>query len=695
MGFNNWEHFLCAPGSSGGNGPGPSEQLFTNTANAIIANGLDKLGYTYMNIDDCWMLHSRDANNNLQADSSRFPDGIPWLANYMHTRGLKLGTYEDVGAYTCGGFPGIANYYQQDANLLASWGIDYLKVDGCYHASTASSTIAQYQSMSTALKNSGRGIVYSESAPAYYQGTSDWYTVIAAMPTYGNLWREGGDIATYSAGQSDRWWSVVGNYSYNVGLTRYAGPGHWNDPDMLIIGDGDLTNAEEKSQMSLWSEMAAPLLIGTDLTTISASSLAVLKNADVIAVDQDSLGTQATRVATQNISGNSVDILTRPLANGDRAVVYFNKGSSAVSVSNTIQTLGYTGGTGCSFTAKDLWAGTSSQVTTSLSASSVASHGVAMYRISPASSNASSCQAPFFPVTSQVPHTNWSLKYVDSQQSGNAAINAFDDDSSSIWHTAWSSSTGASTTALPHEIQINLGGEYNLNGFSELPRQDGGTNGRIGQYEFYTSEDGTNWGSPVATGTFPDNANLQSASFTTVQAHYIRLRALSVTASSGPNYTSLAELNVTGNIARSGWSLKYADSQETYAENGAATNAFDGSNNTIWHTAYSTTDGGIAPIPHEIQINLGSEHVVSSFTELPRQDGGVNGRIGQYEFYTSEDGTNWGGPVATGTFPDSASLQGAGFSPVQAHYIRLRVLSATASSGPNFTSLAELNVQGQ
>jgi hypothetical protein len=141
--------------------------------------------------------------------------------------------------------------------------------------------------------------------------------------------------------------------------------------------------------------------------------------------------------------------------------------------------------------------------------------------------------------------------------------------------------------------------------------------------------------------------------------------------------------------------LKYADSQETSAENGAATNAFDGSNSTIWHTAYSTTDGGIAPIPHEIQINLGGERVLSSFTELPRQDGGVNGRIGQYEFYTSEDGTNWGSPVVTGTFPDSASLQGAGFSPVQAHYIRLRVLSVTASSGANFTSLAELNVQGQ
>jgi hypothetical protein len=518
------------------------------------------------------------------------------------------------------------------------------------------------------------------------------------MPLYGNLWREGGDIATYAAGQADRWGSVMGNYNYNVGLTKYAGPGHWNDPDMLIIGDGDMTNAEEISQMSLWSEMAAPLLIGTDLTKISAASLAVFKNADVIAVDQDSLGVQANRVAIQNINGNRVDILTRPLANGDRAVVYLNQGSSPVAVSASIQTLGFVGSAGCTYTAKDLWAGTSSQVTTSLSANSVASHGVAMYRISASSST---CQAA--PVTNLISHANWSLKYVDSQETSSengAATNTFDDDAGSIWHTQYS----GSVAPLPHEIQINLGGEYNLNGFSELPRQDGGTNGRIGQYEFYTSEDSVNWGSPVSTGTFPDNANLQSVSFTAVQAHYIRLRALSVTASSSANLTSLAELNVTGsmvasNIARSGWSLKYVDSQETSAENGAATNAFDGSNSTIWHTAYSTTDGGIAPIPHEIQINLGSEHVLSGFTELPRQDvgpnnTGVNGRIAHYNFYTSEDGVNWT-LVSTGTFPDNANLQGASFTPVQAHYIRLQALSAAASSGPNFTSLAELNVQGQ
>jgi endo-alpha-N-acetylgalactosaminidase len=299
-------------------------------------------------------------------------------------------------------------------------------------------------------------------------------------------------------------------------------------------------------------------------------------------------------------------------------------------------------------------------------------------------------------VGATIPQTGWTLKYADSQEltaQNGSATNAFDGSTGTMWHTQYSSST----PACPHEIQINLGKAYNLNGFSYLPRQDGGVNGTIAKYEFYVSSDGVNWGTAVATGTFANNTTLKQVSFASKTGQYIRLRALSEV--NGGAWTSAAEINVNGtaatttpvaaNIPHTSWSLKYADSQELTAQNGAATNAFDGNTGTMWHTQYSSSTPAC---PHEIQINLGKSYSVSSFSYLPRQDGGINGTIAKYEFYVSSDGVNWGTAVATGTFANDTTLKQVTFAAKSGQYIRLRALSEV--NGGAWTSAAEINVTG-
>ena len=292
-----------------------------------------------------------------------------------------------------------------------------------------------------------------------------------------------------------------------------------------------------------------------------------------------------------------------------------------------------------------------------------------------------------------LPQTGWKLVSVDSQETVAAnckATNSFDGNALTMWHTQWY----PTSTLPPHEIQIDLGQMVNLSGFHYLPRQDGGVNGRIGQYEFYASSDGTNWGSPLASGTFVNDANEKEVLFPVTAGRYIRLRAL--TEANGGAWTSMAELNVLGDvissqtpISQAGWSLLYVDSQETVAENGHAINSFDGNPLTMWHTQWYPTS--TLP-PHEIQIDLGQEFDLKGFRYLPRQDGGVNGRIGQYEFYTSSDGKNWGTPVATGTFANNVLEKEVSFTTILGRYIRLRAL--TEANGNAWTSMAELNVLG-
>jgi hypothetical protein len=287
--------------------------------------------------------------------------------------------------------------------------------------------------------------------------------------------------------------------------------------------------------------------------------------------------------------------------------------------------------------------------------------------------------------------SGWKLKFVDSEETvaaNNAAVNAFDGNANTIWHSRWS----GSTSAAPHEIQIDLGATYSLGGFRYLPRQDGGTNGRIAKYEFYVSMDGVTWGSPAVAGTLANDAKEKEVLFAAKTGRYVRLRALSDVAGAG--FISMAELGVLGFapqlIGTADWTLKFVDSEEVVASRDAAINAFDDDPNTIWHTQWS---GSTAAGPHEIQIDLGMSYAVSGFRYLPRQDGGTNGRIARYEFYVSADGVNWGSPVAAGTFANDALEKEVLLATKTGRYIRLRALSEVA--GRVFTSMAELSVIGR
>ncbi|BCJ33758.1 alpha-galactosidase [Actinocatenispora thailandica] len=370
MGFNDWAGFECNDAMN--------EQLFVDTADEIVRLGLDKLGYHYVNIDDCWMQHDRDADGHLQIDRTRFPHGLKWLGDYIHSKGLKFGIYEDAGYKTCQGAAGSYGHFQTDADDYASWGVDYLKLDYCYQPtdqfpgkSAAEVAHLVYHEASQALANTGRKIVFSESAPAYVCCSGPNFTdELGWLADEGQLWRYGSDIA-------DNWDSVLENYAEgnSPGLAAYAGPNHWNDADMLEVGNGGMTTNEYQAQMSVWSVMASPLLFSTALKGASADTIRILSNADVVAVDQDRLGVQGTIVK----STGDVDILSRPLANGDRAVVLFNKGASEQTASVTAAQAGFTGHAR-SYRLTDLW---SKQITSTAGtiAASVPGHSATLYRV--------------------------------------------------------------------------------------------------------------------------------------------------------------------------------------------------------------------------------------------------------------------------------------------------------------------------
>ena len=372
MGFNNWARYEC----------GVTEAIMVRNADALVSTGLAAKGYDTVTVDDCWMTRNRDAAGNLVTDTARFPRGMKWLADYVHGKGLKFGIYDDAGTLTCGGFAGSWNHFQQDANLFAAFGVDYLKLDGCNVPSVSGQTREQtyrnaYSQMAQALANSGRAIVFSESAPAYFQGSADWYTVLGWVAQFGQLWREGFDIAVHE--NTNKWSSVLGNYGYNTPLSRYAGPNHWNDPDFLITGDG-LTDEESRSQVSLWSMMAAPLILSTDVAALTPAQVTIAGNADVIAVDQDPLGIQGGVVA----ANGTVDTLAKPLSGGARAVAMLNRGNTTTTATTSIAAIGYLGGAGCGFTLKNLWTGATSSTTGTISAS-VPPHGTVLFRITPGS----------------------------------------------------------------------------------------------------------------------------------------------------------------------------------------------------------------------------------------------------------------------------------------------------------------------
>ncbi|MCW2945287.1 MAG: hypothetical protein JWR24_2004 [Actinoallomurus sp.] len=363
MGWNDWNAFGCSV----------DEQLVEQTADAFVTSGLRDAGYKYLNMDDCWALPTRDADGNLVANPAKFPSGIAALADYVHARGLKLGIYEDSGIKTCsssGGFPGSLGHEDQDAMLFTRWHIDYLKYDDCNvpaDGQNSDASIARYHTMRDALAKAtaatGQNIVFSICEKG------DFGVPNSAWPSIGNLWRTTGDI-------HDNYSKLIGIFHQNVTLADLAGPNHWNDPDMLEIGNGGMTDVEYRTHFALWAEMAAPLIAGTDVRNMSSATRSMLTNRDVIAVDQDPLGAQGRPVA----SSDGHWVLSKPLANGDRAVTLFNETGAPATISTTAAQVGLPWAV--DYQVRDLWA---HDVTESAGTITVTlpAHASAIYRLTP------------------------------------------------------------------------------------------------------------------------------------------------------------------------------------------------------------------------------------------------------------------------------------------------------------------------
>ncbi|MFJ3202273.1 ricin-type beta-trefoil lectin domain protein [Streptomyces sp. NPDC086989] len=383
MGWNNWAHYMCDI----------DEAKVVANADALVSSGLAAKGYDTVTVDDCWMTKSRDADGSLVVDTQKFPHGMAWLGTHLHSKGLKFGIYEDAGSLTCERYPGSGSpegggpdHYAQDARQFASWKVDYVKMDGCNLWVPPGTTKEQayrdaYGAVAAALRGSGRDMVLSASAPAYFQqgewGGSDWHKVLGWVGESGQLWREGKDIKVYNAAApaTSRWSSVLGNYGYNRWLGRYAGPGNWNDPDFLIAGAPGLTEAESRSQVGLWAMMAAPFILSSQVSELTPAGLAALGNTDLIALDQDPMGRQGAVLS----ANATFEVLARPLANGDRAVAVLNRSGSTRDISVPLSDIGLTA---CTVDAKDLWSGRSTEVSTSLTGR-LAAHDTAVWRLAP------------------------------------------------------------------------------------------------------------------------------------------------------------------------------------------------------------------------------------------------------------------------------------------------------------------------
>jgi alpha-galactosidase len=311
MGWNSWNKFAC----------NVSEKLIKETADAMVATGMQDVGYEYIVIDDCWQI-GRDSLGFIVADPERFPSGIKALADYIHSKGLKFGIYSCAGDKTCGGRPGSRGYEYQDALMYAKWGVDNLKYDWCFTENLNGK--GAYITMSKALKQAGRPIVFSLCE---WGDNKPWLWA----KEVGHLWRTTGDIYNcYDCIEDHGTWKSFGVMQIldkQDGLRQYAGPGHWNDPDMMQVGNGMSYN-QERAHFTMWAMLAAPLISGNDLRSMSQQTLSVLTNREVIAINQDTLGIQGLKTAVTD----SVETWLKPLADGSWALVYLNRSKSPKSI---------------------------------------------------------------------------------------------------------------------------------------------------------------------------------------------------------------------------------------------------------------------------------------------------------------------------------------------------------------------------
>jgi len=351
MGWNSWNHFGCDV----------SSKLLRETADQMVSTGMRDAGYKYVIIDDCWQV-ARDKSGRIVADSIRFPEGIKALADYVHSKGLKFGIYTDAGRKTCEGRPGTYQHEEIDARTYAEWGVDYVKEDWCYADSLDAPT--QYAKFRDALAKSGRPIVLS-----ICEWGANWPWDWA--PRMGNLWRTTGDI-------DDSWNSMLANLDLSSQHGAVAGPGGWNDPDMLEVGNGGMTDDEYRAHFSLWAVMAAPLIAGNDLRAMTPATKEILMNPEVIAVDQDSLGVQGYMVSARPT--DQLQVFMKPLAGGGRAVVLLNRSSLQTVMTARWHRLRLGSPQA---TVRDLWRHQDLGTFTDHFSATVPAHGVVMIRVMP------------------------------------------------------------------------------------------------------------------------------------------------------------------------------------------------------------------------------------------------------------------------------------------------------------------------
>jgi alpha-galactosidase len=321
MGWNSWNHFAGRI----------DDQIVREQAKAMVTSGMKKAGYQYIVIDDTWA-GDRDAQGFIQPNK-KFPD-MKALVDYVHSLGLKFGIYSSPADKTCAGYTGSRDHVQQDAETYAKWGVDYLKYDWCQRPGDPERLKAAYEEMHQALLKTGRPIVYSLCEYGWFQ-VWRWGASVG-----GNLWRSTGDV-------SDNYWAMSNIGFSQSGLEKFAGPGHWNDPDMLEVGNGGMSEDAYRTQMSLWSILAAPLMAGNDLTKMTPYTIELLTNPEVIAVDQDPLGKQGYRVAEEG----PLEVWMKPMADGSKVVGLFNRQTTTDPMTVNFDEIGIHG----EATIRDLW----------------------------------------------------------------------------------------------------------------------------------------------------------------------------------------------------------------------------------------------------------------------------------------------------------------------------------------------------
>ena len=365
MGWNTWNKFAC----------NVSDELVRGMADAMVKSGMKDAGYQYVVIDDCWQV-SRDANGTIVVDSQRFPNGMKAVADYVHSVGLKFGIYSDAGTMTCQKRPAGLGHEYQDARTYASWGVDYLKYDWC-NTLPGQDARSSYANIRQALDASGRPIVLSICE---WGKAQPW---LWGKEVGGNLWRTTDDIQDRWAGKKE--WSpgnccsngMLDIVDANAELYSHAGPGHWNDPDMLEVGNGGMTTTEYRSHFSLWALMAAPLIAGNDLRSMTPEIHDILTNKEVIAIDQDPLGRQGRRVWKDG----DLEIWSKQLQDGSRAVILLNRGASSHDITMTWEQIGYPAHLGAA--VRDLWAHKNLGKFAEKYSAAVESHGLVMVTVRP------------------------------------------------------------------------------------------------------------------------------------------------------------------------------------------------------------------------------------------------------------------------------------------------------------------------